>query len=162
MSLNIDPDVILSPGPGCPVNCAMEALGSRASILLLRQAFYGDRRFDAFVEHTGISEATVAKRLQELVDVGALRKTPYQERGARVRHEYELTAAGEELLPVILGLFIWGQKHLDNADSGLRVAGPDGQPVRVAIQTGSGRPLGSGDVRIEEKRSDTIRREVNE
>lgn len=149
MPLNVDPELLVSPGPGCPVDCAVEALGSRASILLLRQAFYGDRRFDAFVEHTGISEATVAKRLQELVEVGALRKVPYQEPGSRLRHEYELTAEGEELFPVILGLFIWGQKHLDQADTGLRLTGPNGEPLQVTIQTITGQPLNPHEIHLD-------------
>ncbi|MFT3862360.1 winged helix-turn-helix transcriptional regulator [Micropruina sp.] len=149
MPLNVDPELLVSPGPGCPVDCAVEALGSRASILLLRQAFYGDRRFDAFVEHTGISEATVAKRLQELVEVGALRKVPYQEPGSRLRYEYELTAEGEELFPVILGLFIWGQKYLDQADTGLRLTGPDGEPLRVTIQTTTGQSLKPNDIHLD-------------
>lgn len=150
MPINSDPALAISPGPGCPVNCAVEVLGSRASILLLRQAFYGDRRFDAFVEHTGISEATVAKRLQELVEVGVLRRVPYQEPGARVRNEYELTSEGEELLPVILGLFTWGQNHLERADTGLRLTGPDGEPVQVAVQTASGRTLDASELRFDE------------
>lgn len=158
MPLNVDPDLILSPGPGCPVNCAVEALGSRASILLLRQAFYGDRRFDAFVEHTGISEATVAKRLQELVDVGALRKVPYQEPGSRVRHEYELTPEGEELFPVILGLFLWGQKHLDHADTGLRLTGPDRESIEVTIQTVGGRPVTPDEIRLDNAERETAKK----
>ncbi|MGN6036658.1 winged helix-turn-helix transcriptional regulator [Brevibacterium casei] len=150
MPLDVDPDLVLAPGPSCPVNCAVEALGSRASLLLLRQAFYGDRRFDAFVEHTGISEATVAKRLQELVDVGVLHKKPYQEPGTRARHEYELTPAGEELFPVILGLFTWGQKHLEHADTGLRLTGPDGERVEPAIRSADGALLTPDQIRIEE------------
>ncbi|MFI9627336.1 winged helix-turn-helix transcriptional regulator [Streptomyces sp. NPDC052042] len=150
MSFTTEPTRSPSPGPGCPVNCTVEAVGSRTSILLLRQAFYGDRRFEAFVQHTGISEATVAKRLQELVDLDVLRKVPYQEPGSRARHEYELTPAGEELLPVILALFTWGQKHLDRVETGLRLTGPDGEPVQVTIQSASGRTLGPDDIRIAE------------
>ncbi|MEV4188774.1 winged helix-turn-helix transcriptional regulator [Streptosporangium canum] len=46
--------------------------------------------------------------------MGVLRKVPYRDPGSRLRHEYELTEAGEELLPVMLGLFSWGSKHLDS------------------------------------------------
>ncbi|WP_040166138.1 winged helix-turn-helix transcriptional regulator [Microbacterium gorillae] len=147
--MTLGTDAVPSPGPGCPIDCAMTALGSRASILLLRQAFYGDRRYDAFVEHTGISEATVAKRLQELVEIGVLRRVPYQESGSRLRHEYELTASGQELLPVILGLFLWGQRHLEHAEAGLRPIGPDGEPVQVAVQSATGRALGITDIQMD-------------
>lgn len=139
----------LSPGPMCPMNCAVEELGSRAALVLLRQAFYGDRRFDAFVQHTGLSEATAAKRLRELVKLGVLRKVPYREAGDRERYEYELTAEGEELFPVILAFFTWGREHLARAATGLRLVGPDGEPVRVVIQAANGQILTPGDVDIE-------------
>ncbi|MFC0673794.1 winged helix-turn-helix transcriptional regulator [Brachybacterium hainanense] len=157
MPLHVDPDLLIAPGPGCPVDCTIEALGSRASILLLRQAFYGDRRFDAFVEHTGISEATVAKRLQELVDVGALRKVPYQEPGSRRRDEYELTAQGEELLPVVLGLFLWGQRHLAGVGTGLQLTGPGGEPLQIVLQTAGGQPVEPRDIHIELNDGDAAR-----
>lgn len=151
MAPNTDRDPIFAPGPGCPINCAMEALGSRASILLLRQAFYGDRRFDSFVEHTSISEATVAKRLQELVDVGVLQKVPYQEPGARPRHEYELTPAGKELFPVILGLFLWGQRHLDNVELTIQPTGPNCEPLHITVQTTSGQSLTPDEINLDQK-----------
>lgn len=125
----------------CPINCAIDAFGSKASLLILRQIFYGDRRFDALVTNTGISEATVAKRLHELVGFGILQKVPYQEPGARLRHEYQLTETGEELLPVILILFQWGQKHLTKPDSSLQLLGPDNQPIQVSIRSSSGEEL---------------------
>ena len=148
MALDVDTDELETPDPACPVDCAMRAFGSRASILILRQAFYGDRRFDAFVRHTGVSEATVAKRLQELVDVGVLRKVPYRDPGARERHEYELTAAGQELLPVILGLFTWGQRHLPGTNGGVRLTDAAGQPVKISVQTADGRPLHPDELRM--------------
>lgn len=136
------------PGENCPVDCAVTVLGSRASILLLRQAFYGDRRFEAFVAHTGISEATVAKRLQELVEAGALRKHPYREPGRRARHEYELTDAGEELLPVVLALFDWGRKHLPESEGGIDLVGPDERPVRVGILSSQGLELQAREIHL--------------
>lgn len=153
MPLELDSDAPLVAGPGCPVDCTVTALGSRASMLLLRQAFYGDRRFEAFVQHTGISEATVAKRLHELVDAGVLVKRPYRENGSRARHEYELTAAGEELLPVVIGLFTWGRKHLAGTEADLELVGPDGEPVDVTIQSASGQRLASDEIRVQASRA---------
>lgn len=149
MPFSLDSDQALTPGPACPINCSMEVLGSRAVMLILRQAFYGDRRYEAFVSHSGASEATVAKRLSELVGIGVLRKVPYQEPGSRVRYEYELTDAGEELLPVVLGLFTWGRRHLSQAATDAEAIGPDGTPVRVVVRSGDGRELTAPDVRIQ-------------
>lgn len=141
MPLHINADHPVLPDEHCPVNCSVDAVGARASLLLLRQAFYGDRRYEDFVRHSGISEATVAKRLQELVNVGVLDKVPYREPGKRARHEYELTEVGDGLLPVILGLLTWGQEHLPEAETGLRLVGPDGEPVQVAVLSADGRVL---------------------
>src|SRR3954462_8143749 len=88
----------------CSVAKAVDAVGSRATILLLREALYGTTRFDDFVARAGIAESVATARLQQLVDLGVLEKRPYREPGARVRYEYVLTSVGAELLPVVLGL----------------------------------------------------------
>ncbi|ACZ86617.1 MULTISPECIES: winged helix-turn-helix transcriptional regulator [Streptosporangium] len=148
MPFSLGSNDVPAPGPGCPIDCAMEILGSRATMLILRQAFYGDRRYEAFVQHSGASEATVAKRLAELVAVGVLRKVPYQDPGSRLRHEYELTEAGEELLPVVLGLFSWGSKHLDATQQDIEAVGPDGEPVRVVVRSGENDELTAAQIRL--------------
>ncbi|MEU7004154.1 helix-turn-helix domain-containing protein, partial [Nonomuraea sp. NPDC046570] len=107
-----------------------------------------DRRYEAFVHHSGASEATVAKRLAELVAVGVLHKVPYQDPGSRPRHEYELTEAGEELLPVVLGLFSWGSKHLNAAQQDIEAVGPDGEPVRVVVRSGENDELTAAQIRL--------------
>lgn len=152
MPLEFDGQTPPAPGPGCPVDCAISALGSRASIVLLRQAFYGDRRFDAFVDHTGISQATVAKRLHELVELGVMRRLPYREPGDRERNEYELTPEGEELLPIVIGLFDWGRRHMDGVEADLSLLGPDGRPVEVAVRSSAGQVLQPNDIRVRSNR----------
>lgn len=156
MSFNLDGQPPPAPGPGCPMDCTVSTLGSRAAMLVLRQAFYGDRRFEAFVQHTGISEATIAKRLHELVGAGVLKRRPYQEPGARVRHEYELTPAGEELLPVIIGLFEWGRRHLAESQADLELVGPDGRRVDVAIQSSTGERLNARQIQIRPSEEPTV------
>lgn len=98
-------------GIQCPIDRAVRLVGSRPSLLLLREAFYGVRRFDELARNVGVSEAVAAQRLKELVAVGALEKVPYREPGQRTRHEYVLTDAGHELLPIVFGLLAWGQRH---------------------------------------------------
>lgn len=96
----------------CSMAKALEVLGARSSFLLMREAFYGSRRFDDFARRVGITEAVAAARLRELTEHGLLERQPYQEPGQRTRHEYVLTAMGRELLPVALALMAWGDKHL--------------------------------------------------
>lgn len=95
----------------CPVGRALEVLGEKWTLLIVRDALNGVRRFDDFRHHVGLSEAVLADRLRKLVDAGVLFTRPYQEAGRRERHEYLLTAKGRELLPVIVALKQWGESH---------------------------------------------------
>jgi DNA-binding HxlR family transcriptional regulator len=95
----------------CPIEKTMKVVGSRNAMLTMREAFYGTTRFDDFAEAVGMSDATTAANLKALVSAGLLEKRPYREEGARTRAEYVLTRAGEDLMPVVFGLFDWGMKH---------------------------------------------------
>ena len=96
----------------CPIGKALEVVGTRSAMLLMREAYYGTTRFDDFAARVGISEAIAAARLRELADAGLLERQPYQEPGQRTRYEYRLTEKGTDLAPVVLGLFGWGGKHV--------------------------------------------------
>jgi DNA-binding HxlR family transcriptional regulator len=99
----------------CSMAKALGVLGARSAFLLMREAFYGSRRFDEFTRRAGITEAVAAARLKELTEHGLLERRPYQEPGQRTRHEYVLTDMGRELLPVALALMAWGDRHLSGA-----------------------------------------------
>src|SRR5215203_990071 len=86
-------------GDYCPIDRAMQVVGRRSAILLLREASYGTTRFDDFTARTGMTDAVASARLRELVDAGLLERQPYQEPGQRTRHEYVLTESGDDLLP---------------------------------------------------------------
>lgn len=102
----------------CPVVKAMEVVGTRSAIIIIREALYGTTRFDDFAERVGITEAVTATRLRELTRAGVLAQHPYRVPGQRTRHEYRLTPMGRDLAPVVLGLYQWGARHLS----------PDGLP----------------------------------
>lgn len=95
----------------CPVGEALGLLGEKWTLLIVRDALNGVRRFDDFRRHLGLSEAVLADRLQKLVEGGVLRTEPYQEAGRRERLQYRLTDKGHALLPVIIALKQWGQQH---------------------------------------------------
>ncbi len=107
-------------GQHCSVARALEVVGERWTILILRDAFLGVRRFDDFQRSLGIARNVLNTRLQRLVDAGLLERRRYQVRPER--HEYRLTDMGLDLWPSILALMQWGDRHL---------AGPDGPPVRL-------------------------------
>lgn len=95
----------------CPIDKALQVVGTRSAMLIMREAYYGTTRFDDFADRVGITEAVAAARLHELTDTGLLERRPYKEPGQRTRFEYRLTEKGRDLLPVVLALFEWGAKH---------------------------------------------------
>lgn len=106
----------------CSIAAALEVVGERWSLLVLREVSLGNRRFEQIRSATGAPRAVLSARLRALVDAGVLGTSDYREQGARVRQEYRLTAAGRELQPVLTALMDWGDRHL---------AGPEGPPVRL-------------------------------
>jgi DNA-binding HxlR family transcriptional regulator len=106
----------------CSASRALEILGDRWTMLVLREVFNGVRRFDEISSHLGVARDVLTRRLANLVDEGVLTRMPYQEKGARTRYEYRLTQAGRDLRPILLALIEWGDRHR---------AGDDGVPVHV-------------------------------
>jgi DNA-binding HxlR family transcriptional regulator len=92
----------------CSVARTLEVVGEWWSLLVLRDAFKGVRRFDDFQRSLGIARNVLADRLQGLVDHGVLERRLYQERPER--YEYRLTAKGFDLYPVIVALMRWGDR----------------------------------------------------
>src|SRR6266568_2527399 len=78
----------------CSVARALGVVGTRSAMLIMREAFYGARRFDEFARRVGVTDAVAAERLRELVAAGLLEKRPYKEPGQRTREEYRLTTMG--------------------------------------------------------------------
>jgi DNA-binding HxlR family transcriptional regulator len=116
----------------CSLAKALDVVGTRSALLLMREAYYGTRRFDDFAHRVGITEAVAAKRLRELVEAGLLERRPYREPGQRTRQEYVLTAMGRDLAPAALALMQWGDRYL---------TGEQGPPLTL-LHTDCGAPLG--------------------
>ena len=104
----------------CSIARATDILGDWWTPLVIRQAFYGTRRFDDFVDHLGIGRNILAERLHRLTDEGIFDKIAYAERPAR--YEYRLTDKGRALFGVIAALHRWGNDWL---------ADDDGPPVEM-------------------------------
>ncbi|WP_027005598.1 winged helix-turn-helix transcriptional regulator [Conexibacter woesei] len=96
----------------CSVARTLELVGERWTLLIIRDAFLGVRRFGDFAERLGVARNVLQDRLERLVEAGILEKVPYQERP--LRHEYRLTDMGRDLWPSIVALLQFGDKHLAN------------------------------------------------
>ncbi|MEU1202359.1 helix-turn-helix domain-containing protein [Streptomyces sp. NPDC005813] len=120
----------------CTVQRTLDLIGEKWTLLILRDAFNGVRRFDDFRRHVGLSEAVLAGRLRKLVEAGILRTVPYQEQGSRTRHEYRLTPKGRDLWPVLVALRQWGETHVADPEGPvLDIQHSDcGAPVRVVVE----------------------------
>jgi len=92
---------------------AVEVIGDRWTVLILRDAFRGVRRFDELAADLGIARNLLSDRLRRLVEQGILQKVPYQERPTR--YEYRLTPMGVDLSPALVALMRWGDKHRSGA-----------------------------------------------
>ena len=129
----------------CPIGRAMDILGERWTVVVLREVFSGIRRYDDLRVRTAIPRQVLANRLAKLVEHGILRKVPYREPGARQRHEYRLTDKGLDLYPMLVALRDWGDKYLvDDDGSPLAIAHRDCEaPVHVTLYCEAGHELTS-------------------
>lgn len=95
-------------GMPCSVAKTLDIIGEWWTLLILRDVFYGVRRFEALLSHLGISRKVLTSRLDRLLEEEILKKALYQTKPDR--YEYRLTEKGLELLPVLLTLMNWGDK----------------------------------------------------
>lgn len=94
----------------CSIADALEILGDRWSLLVVRECGYGVHRFTDIQRNTGAATDVLTGRLKRLEAVGILRRSPYQSRPPR--YEYFLTDAGRSLFPILLALREWGERQL--------------------------------------------------
>ncbi|MGD1217527.1 MULTISPECIES: winged helix-turn-helix transcriptional regulator [Streptomyces] len=93
----------------CSIARALEVVGERWTLLVIRDALYGVRRYNDFLVHLGIPRAVLAARLQTLTTEGILEKRRYQQ--SPPRDEYVLTDRGIALWPTLRALGLWGREH---------------------------------------------------
>ena len=97
------------PGRPCPIAAALELIGERWALLVIREIALGASHFGDIVAGTGAPRDRIAARLKALESAGVVAKTPYHD--GPVRYEYRLTESGDALIPVLDALLEWGNLH---------------------------------------------------
>jgi DNA-binding HxlR family transcriptional regulator len=106
----------------CTIARTLELVGEKWTLLILREAFFGVRRYEDMHRNVGCARNLLSGRLAKLVDHGILSREPYREPGSRQRYEYRLTPKGKELFPIVVALMDWGDRW---------AAGETGPPIEV-------------------------------
>ncbi len=138
----------------CPVARTLDAIGDWWSLLIVRDAFDGIRRFGAFQQNLGIAKGMLSTRLRDLVEAGVLDLAPASDGSAY--QEYVLTEKGRGLFLVIVALRQWGEDHLYNEGEhrSVLVDAETSTPVsQLTLHASDGRRLEWADTRIETEAS---------
>ena len=130
----------------CSLAQTLDVIGERWTLLILREAFFGKKRFEEFQKGLGIARNILTSRLNRLVDEAILEKRPIE----ASRYEYVLTAKGLDLQPVLLAMTHWGDRHKPHP-KGKRVVFIEratGEPIApMAVRSADGRVLGAREIR---------------
>jgi len=133
-------------GQNCSVARALEVVGERWSLLIVRDVFLGLRRFDELQENLGIARNVLTDRLNRLVDEGVLERVRYSERPKRF--EYRLTRKGRDLEIALSGLRQWGDKYVSERPPRVLRRKSDKKPVVAALVPRGTRTLSSEQVEL--------------
>lgn len=126
------PGVVRHPeaDQGCSIDAALAVVGDRWSILIIRDAFKGIRRFEEIQRDLGIPRAVLTERLRNLVEAGVLARREYMARPSR--YEYRLTEMGRELSPILVSLMHWGDRWMGDGDPPVQLVHKDcGTPISL-------------------------------
>jgi DNA-binding HxlR family transcriptional regulator len=125
----------------CPIARSLERVGEWWSMLIMRDALHGMTRFDEFQNSLGIAPNMLTRRLNSLIDAGLLERRRYSEHPPR--HDYVPTMCGRDLLPVIIALLAWGNKHFaPEGPSVVLINRKTGTPVDpILSDPATGRPV---------------------
>jgi DNA-binding HxlR family transcriptional regulator len=125
----------------CSIAKTLDLLSTKTTFLVLRECFYGTTRFEDFINRVPTSAPALSRALKQLESAQIVTRVPYREPGSRPRDEYRLTPAGEDLLPVVMSLSLWGNKYLQNGSPPLSFVDiRTSEPVRVCVTTDTDLP----------------------
>ena len=130
----------------CSIARALEIVGERWTLLIIRDVFLGLRRFDQLQESLGVARNVLTDRLNRLVEEGILERVPYSERPPRF--EYRLTDKGRQLNVALTALRQWGDEHVSEKPPRLLRRKADKKPVIAALVPRRSDVLDSGEVEL--------------
>jgi DNA-binding HxlR family transcriptional regulator len=133
-------------GQNCSIARALELVGERWTLLIVRDAFLGLRRFDEFQESLGVARNVLTDRLTRLALEGILERVRYQERPERF--EYRLTEKGRELAVPLLALMQWGDRHLSEKPPRVARRRSDRSLINAVLVAKDGEPVRAADVEV--------------
>jgi DNA-binding HxlR family transcriptional regulator len=134
----------------CGLQRALDLLGEKWTLLVLREAIYGVRRFDDFARALGCGRGVLSDRLKKLVVADVFELHEYMEAGQRPRSEYQLTDKGRHLFPALMALSQWSERW-DPPPAGpvARVTSRrTGKPVRVILSESKSAGLSLSELEI--------------
>ena len=131
----------------CAVADALDVVGDRYSLLIVREIGYGYRRFQELAGFTGAPRDVLTARLRRLEEIGIIERQLYSDRPKR--YEYHLTAAGQELRPIVLALKEWGDRQCGPGKEPVvfeHTCGAEFHPLTVCAACGQ--PVGQGELTV--------------
>ena len=137
------------PSQICSVARSLEIVGEWWTLLVVREAFFGTRRFSDFEANLSIAKNVLSDRLAKLVEAGVMERKPVVGRGNP--QDYTLTPMGRDLFPAIIALMQWGDRWINNdGKAPIRILeAATGEEIdRVRVRSRDGRPLAARDMRI--------------
>jgi DNA-binding HxlR family transcriptional regulator len=133
-------------GQVCSIARALELVGDRWTLLVVRDLVLGLSRFDQLLDSLGVASNVLTDRLNRLVDKGIVERVRYSERPERF--EYRLTKKGRELGLVLLALMQWGDRHVSDKPPRIARRRSDRSPVSVRLLAGDGSPVPPGELEL--------------
>jgi DNA-binding HxlR family transcriptional regulator len=131
-------------GQVCSIARALEVVGDRWTLLVIRDVVLGLHRFDELIESLGIASNVLTDRLSRLADTGVLHRVRYSERPERF--EYHLTEKGLELGVALLALMHWGDRHLSDKPPLIARRRSDRSPVSLRVVAKDGSSVASDEL----------------
>jgi len=131
------------------ISHVLDIIGEGWSLLIIREAFFGARRFEEFQSRLGIARNILTSRLKKLCHNRILERVPIKE-GAK-RHEYKLTDKGKELMPVLIALTQWGDKWIfgQNAEPVIFMDREYEEPIaKIRVLSSRGQQLRPRDIQV--------------
>lgn len=146
-----NPDARISAAPigvdDCGMAKAAEMLGDKWRLLILREAFYGVKRFDDLKNDANIPRATLANRLKAMVKDGLLEGIEYRDGTARARIEYVLTERGRATAKILLAMMYWADEYLGEGKTPLDMISVEtGDVLDLAFVASDGSVVAADDI----------------